>query len=211
MEKPTLMITSEGMDVPFDLRGSRIMRYHRDEPGPVGQFVREHLSAAVADPDSWIVRPGQPQKADRVFISYSHRDAAVLERLLVHLRPLEREGLIDPWSDRLLEPGNEWQKEIERALDRARVAILLVTADFLASDFVADNELPPLLEAAETSGTIILPIIVKPCRYVRDPHLRRLQAINDPASPMLSRSEIEQERLLDDVAARIEKAIRRPA
>jgi hypothetical protein len=110
------------------------------------------------------------------------------------------------WTDTRIEAGSDWKHEVEVALEQASVAILLITADFLASDFIVENELPPLLEQAETHGTRILPIIIKPCRYVRDPRLQRLQAINDPRTPLLSLSPVEQERVLDEVAEAVELA-----
>src|SRR5713101_5676457 len=99
----------------------------------------------------------------QVFVSYSHADSEHLLRLKVHLRPYERKSLIDLWSDTSIRAGQQWKKEVEAALGRAAVAILLVSADFLASDFVAENELPPLLEAAKKDGVKILPVILKPC------------------------------------------------
>jgi len=90
----------------------------------------------------------------------------------VHLKPLERDGLIDLWVDTRLRPGDRWKKEISAALERAQVAILLISADFLASDFITNDELPPILTAAEQKGTRIIPIILKPCRFARDKNLR---------------------------------------
>ena len=78
-----------------------------------------------------------------VFISYCHRDTAWLDRLKIHLRPLVRRTSLDLWDDSRISPGQAWQKEIAGALARADVAILLVSADFLASDFIVNNELPP--------------------------------------------------------------------
>jgi len=113
----------------------------------------------------------------RVFISYSHRDSAFLDRLMVHLKPLQRQGVLDPWVDTRLLAGERWKREIEKALKSARVAVLLISADFLASDFIIENELPPLLHAAEEKGTLIIPVILKPCRFTRDPHLREFQSV----------------------------------
>lgn len=142
-----------------------------------------------------------------VFLSYSHRDGDILNRLLVHLRPLAKKGLIEEWSDRRITGGQDWRIEIESALARAAIAVLLISADFLASDFIVDNELPPLLDGAGTKGTIILPIIVKPCRFSREPILSRFQAVNGPDDAISGMTEHEKELVYDSVALQIERQI----
>jgi hypothetical protein len=147
--------------------------------------------------------PGQ--SAARVFISYSHADREYLDRILVHLRPLEREQLIDPWSDNKIRAGQDWRVEIREALKGARVAVLLVSADFLASEFIATNELPNVLaEAEKKHGTRIIPIILKPCRFERDSTLSRFQALNSPKLPVVRMTEAEREELYAKLAAEIE-------
>lgn len=140
----------------------------------------------------------------KVFISYSHNDIAWLERLQVHLKPLEREGIIERWDDTKLEVGEQWQEEMKTALETARVAVLLVSPDFFASDFIYKEELLPLLERAQDGGTTILPVIISPCRFTREEGLSRFQAVNDPKKPLVDMSQGEQEACWEMLVTRID-------
>lgn len=82
--------------------------------------------------------------------------------------------------------------------------MLLVSADFLASNFIVDNELPPLLEKAANEGTVILPLILKPCRFARNKSLSLFQAINPPDAAVSGMDEHGRETVYDSAAARIE-------
>src|SRR3954468_3748490 len=105
----------------------------------------------------------------KVFISYSHADKEWLERLKRHLKPLVRDGHLESWDDTHIQPGDDWQQEIRTALDTAQVAVLLITADSFPADFIDENELPPLLAAAESKGGRILPVILGASRFARNP------------------------------------------
>ena len=131
----------------------------------------------------------------KVFISYSHKDTAWLDRLHVHLRPLEREGKIDRWDDTRIRTSQQWKEEIRKAITMAKVAVLLISADFLASDFIATDELPPLLAAAQLEGVRIMPVIAKPCRFSQTPSLSQFQAVNPGLKALISMPEAEQEEL----------------
>lgn len=136
------------------------------------------------------------QKRTKVFISYSHHDADWMERVRVHLKPLERDYKIDIWDDSKIQAGSKWREEIQRAIRSAKVALLIVSADFLASDFVANNELPPLLDAVEKEGAVILPLIVSPCRFKSTKNLSQFQAVNDPSRALINMTKGEQEEVL---------------
>lgn len=145
-----------------------------------------------------------------VFISYSHRDREWLERLQVHLKPLERAGLVQRWDDTMIRPGQTWQQEIDQALQSARVAVLLISADFLASDFIADNELPPLLQRHENDGAVILPLILSPSRFGKTPSLVCFQSVNPPTQPLIALPKAEQEAILVGLTEAIESALGQP-
>jgi hypothetical protein len=143
----------------------------------------------------------------QVFISYSHRDRQWLEQLQEHLKPLEREGKVARWDDTKIDPGGKWKEEIERALTSTRVAVLLVSAAFLASDFIADNELPPLLEAAERGGAVILSVLVSPSRYKQTTNISQFQAINEPSKTLVEMTEGERARVWVRLTEVIEAAL----
>jgi len=143
-----------------------------------------------------------------VFVCYSHNDASWLDRLLVHLKPLERQGIIDVWSDRRLELGDDWRKEIERALARARIALLLVSADFMASDFIQEAELPSLLAAAEEGGCRVIPILVQPSLFMQTPSLSRFQHGNPGSVTLSEMPRAKSERVLTSVARSLTALLR---
>lgn len=154
-----------------------------------------------------LIAATQPKK--HLFISYSHKDKYFLDRLLVHLRPLQRQGTVDLWADTNITAGSNWKSQIEEALAKANIAILLISADFLASDFIVENELPPLLLQAETKGTRIIPVILKPSGFQRLPTLCQFQTINDLKAPIVSMSEGEQEAVFAQIAELMQTEVAR--
>ena len=148
-----------------------------------------------------------PSTRTKVFISYSHADKAWLERLKRHLKPVVREGRLDYWADTHIRPGDDWKQEIRAALDTAQVAVLLISADFFASDFIDENEIPPILTAAQAKGVRILPVILSTSRFARHPDLVRFQAVNSPNQPLDKMSRAEQEEVFDRLAQIVENAL----
>lgn len=144
----------------------------------------------------------------QVFVSYSHQDEVWLKRLQIHLKPLVREGMTI-WDDTKIKPGSRWQDEIHQAIATAKVAVLLISADFLASDYISEKELPPLLEAAKEDGAVVLPIIVSPSRFPKTA-LAQFQAVNSPDKPLIKLSPGEQEEILVKVSEAIEDALTNP-
>jgi hypothetical protein len=93
---------------------------------------------------------------DRVFVSYSHKDAEWLEHLKNALAPDIRNNRIDYFDDRGIGSGERWYETIMEAIDRARAAVLLVSPHFFASDFIRTEELPRILAAADARELTIL-------------------------------------------------------
>lgn len=142
----------------------------------------------------------------KVFISYSHKDARYLKQLQTHLAYYEQVGLIEVWDDTKLSLGAIWQEEIKNALRQTKVAILLVSAAFLASKFIVENELPPLLAAAQSEGAVILSVILSACAF-EDTELAQFQAVNSPTKPLLSMSKSDKEKTWHLVAKTVKEAI----
>ncbi|MBK7956344.1 MAG: SIR2 family protein [Candidatus Accumulibacter sp.] len=115
----------------------------------------------------------------RLFIGYSHKDVDWLERVLTHLAILRRQGQVVDWSDKEIQPGDRWNDEIAVAMGEADVAVLLVSSNFLASEYIMRKELPGLLALlnGESPGRLrrILPLILEPCLWKSIPALKELE------------------------------------
>jgi len=152
--------------------------------GVLTKFPPSRMAATTADALSATGKEKVPTMViDQVLISYSHRDSKFLKELLTHLRPLERAGRLTKWSDNQILPGSQWFKDIQEALARTKVAVLLVTPSFLASDFIHEHELGPLLNEAAKGGVLILWVPVRACAYKETP-LKDYQAVISPDKPL---------------------------
>ena len=119
----------------------------------------------------------------RIFISYSHKDQAVLERLHTHLAPLQSEGLIDTWYDRQILAGGRVDEEIGKELESCDLFLMLVSPDFLASDYCVNREMRRALERHRDNEAHVVPIIVEPCDWLSSP-LHELKALPRDGKPI---------------------------
>jgi TIR domain len=149
--------------------------------------------------------------ADRnqVFISYSHQDKEWLERLLTSIDPLVRNQTIDIVWDGQITPGQEWLTQIETALNSARVAVLLVSPNFLASQFILNVELPTILDRAESGGVVPFWCLVRDCMWQETP-LWRYQAAHNPAKVWNKLRQWELDELLMEIGNRIKEEFGKP-
>src|ERR1044071_1341221 len=209
--RPIILVTEDTAKIPFDITNVYVLVYDLASSRSFVPQLAGTLIEMLKAPEQWWSPWFQAEPASQarrqpktIFVSYSHKDVDHLARLRVHLKPLERSNAVELWDDTRIKAGEQWKATIEAALDRAVAAILLISADFLASDFIIQNELAPLLRSAEENGTLILPVIVKPSRYLRDANLNVFQAINDPNAPLIALPVAEQEFIWAKLAERIE-------
>ncbi|WP_295446826.1 TIR and AAA domain-containing protein [uncultured Thiodictyon sp.] len=126
----------------------------------------------------------QPERPFELFVSYSHANEAVKDRLLIHLAPLKRTGLVRTWTDREIPVGSLWREEIDSALERADAAIFLLCENFLASAFCMDVELPRFLQRHADEGVLILFILTDHCGWRELDFIARFQMLPRDAKPI---------------------------
>lgn len=133
----------------------------------------------------------QGARALNIFISYSHADEALKESLVKHLTPLKQMGLIDAWHDRKIPPGAEWKPEISKNLETARIVLLLVSIDFIASKYCYDIELERALEMHDEKRARVIPIILRSCMW-QHTSLAKLQAAPKDGKPVCTWSDRDE-------------------
>jgi hypothetical protein len=117
------------------------------------------IDAFLAERLREVMRPGA------VFVSYSHKDRRFHDELRTQLKPLVRSGVVARWDDTLLKAGDVWNELIREAVATADVAVLLISPDFLASDYIVDKELAPLLNPPADRKVTIVPVMVRPTSW----------------------------------------------
>jgi hypothetical protein len=154
------------------------------EPGPSAEAIESQRVQVNKFIDTYVeqqvvgTRQDQSKvRADlKVFVSYSHKDERYRERLEISLAQLRRDKVISTWHDKKILPGKEWDREIDENLNSANLVLLLVSPDFLASDFAYSREMEQALERHESGSAIVVPIILRPCDW-RNSRLEPLQAL----------------------------------
>jgi hypothetical protein len=136
----------------------------------------------------------------RVFLSYSHADERYRNELEKHLMALKRQGLIEAWHDRRIAPGEEWANRIDEELRRADIILLLVSIDFINSDYCFELEMKEALARHDRCEAVVIPVILRPCHWTGLP-FGKLQAATQDGKP------VEKYPSLDDAFLEITKKI----
>ena len=140
-----------------------------------------------------------------VFICYSKKDKKWKNKLLVQLKVLEAHGIFITWNDDNIPPGEQWFKEIKRNLIQAKIAIILITANSLSSDFILHEEIPDILGKKEKEGILIIPAWAEHCNWESVVWLKRMQMWPNDGKPIEGRSTAEQNKIFTKITKSISK------
>lgn len=147
-------------------------------------FAPEQKAERMYDVRSY-AEPEDDNGKIKVFVSYSESDKAYLQALKKHLAPLERNNTIEIWYDELLLPGSVWDYEIKKQLNRADIILFLASPDFLATDYIWEEEIPVALERSQHGSAVAIPVILRPCDWVHT-SLKDLSALPLKGTPVSS-------------------------
>jgi tetratricopeptide (TPR) repeat protein len=145
-----------------------------------------------------------------VFISYSHKDEKWKNLLQPHLKLLEKSGSISIWDDRQIDVGGIWFNKIKEAMGRSAVAVCLISADYLASDFCIREEIPYLLQRREKEGMVILPVLIRPCFWKAFSWLKETQMLPRDGKSIVIDFERNCEVIFTEVAESIFNIVNNP-
>ena len=144
-------------------------------------------------------------KTRKIFISYSHKDEKYKDELVSFLSPLQDEGIIEIWHDRVIAPGDDWYRSIQEAMNICDLSLLLISVDFLTSRFIQDEELLRLFERRKKEGLRIVPIIIRPCLWHRNSVLKKIQALPKDGKPISLF--IDRDQIWTEIGMDIEKLL----
>jgi len=174
----------------------------RDAPELAMSVTAELVPAQDAN-DIVEIGAGIPQPV-QVFVSYSHQDEGLHSELAKHLTPLEREGLIQRWHDRQVTAGAEFGDEIDASLNRADIILLLVSPDFIASEYCWGKEMKRAMERHEAGEARVIPVILRPVDWHKMP-FGKLLALPKDGKAVTSWSDLDTALL--DVAKGVRVAV----
>jgi internalin A len=161
-ESPTFSVDYKKL-VAFERQGVR------EFPEFIGQqVVTVHVSELLNGVDFEEERDDSLDALNRakpLFFSYSHKDEGLRDELETHLKLLQRQRVISTWHDRKILPGDEWDREIDSRLERAAIILLLISADFIASDYCWDKEVKRALERHAAKQATVIPVLLRPCDW----------------------------------------------
>jgi len=147
--------------------------------------------------------------AVKIFCCYAHEDEALLKKLKTHLRPLQRQGLVNVWHDRDISAGTDWEQQIKEQLNTAQIILLLVSPDFMDSDYCYGIEMQRAIERHERGEARVIPIILRHV-YWQSAVFSKLQALPKDGKPVTDPDWHNLDRAFFDVVEGIRKIVELP-
>jgi hypothetical protein len=141
-----------------------------------------------------------------IFYSYAQEDESLLKELEKHLSALKRQGYINAWDKRNISAGREWLYEVNNNLNTADIVLLIVSADFLASEYHHGIEMQQALARHEANNARVIPIILRPVDWTGEP-FSHLQALPTGSKPVIGRAWHNQDEAFTDIAQGIRKVV----
>lgn len=161
-------------------------------------------SSPSPNPPAPVVAPRAREEPPRLFYSYAHADENLRDELAKHLKILERQNVLTTWHDRGIELGTEWDDAIKGQLRQADIILLLVSPDFLASDYIWEQEITIAMERHAQGEARVIPIILRPCDW-HGTDFGRLQGLPKDAKPISTWAD------RDEAFTSVARALRRVA
>jgi internalin A len=153
---------------------------------------------------SELMRKTGAREGVRVAFSYSHKDEELRDQLETHLKYLQRQGFISTWHDRKIMPGDKWAGVIDDNFKRADLILLLVSADFIASDYCYEIEMQTALEREKEGEAAVVPVILRECKWKKSP-FAELEALPRDGEPVTNWT--NRDKAWTNVADGIEKVV----
>ncbi|MBE7385847.1 MAG: SUMF1/EgtB/PvdO family nonheme iron enzyme [Leptolyngbya sp. SIO1E4] len=172
------------LDDEFDL-DLRTFEYQTISVDEAGQIIEQIRGTAPYFTELLTAQTPSTSKRAKVFVSYSHQDEVLRDELAKHLALLERQGVLEIWHDRLIEPGEEEVSQISDYLNQADLILLLVSADFIASSYAYSVEMHQALERHEAGEANVIPIILRSVDWLGTP-FGKLQALPRDGKPVIT-------------------------
>ncbi len=138
----------------------------------------------------------------KAFVSYNHKDERFLKEFKTNISPILRVSQLDLWDDTRIKPGEDWNLQIEEALNNSDIAILLVSENFIASDFIYKEELQPILKKAKEKGLTIFWIYISPCLF-ETVGIDQFQAAHNISKPLSSLKKPDRQKTWVEICKKI--------
>ena len=169
------------------------LKWEKPKYRTVHGVLRQEELIVVKRGRGGLIAPTSTQQSEKLklFISYSHADQELKEQLVRHLRPLEREALVEVWADHQILAGDDWDKEVAKNLTEADIVITLVSIDFINSNYCYNVELLNALEREAEGEVRVIPVILRSCLWNKSP-LGRLKALPQDGKAVTTWNDIDE-------------------